>query len=875
MPARTISVWLVATALQAMVGVAAAGQAPPIPTRPRAEAVRVANGAIHVDGYLDDSAWRGVPVVTEFVQKEPVEGAQPNDRMEVRFVYDNTALYVGARMYSSAPIQAPLGRRDNGDQAESVTVYLDAYLDRRTASAFGVSAAGVRLDAYYPTDNVSSDADFDPVWVARTSRSSDGWIAEMAIPFSQLRFSERSPQVWGLNIRRWIPSRNEEVHWALVRRTEQGWASRFGDLGGIDGISPSRRVELMPYVASNAKVTGDPNPRNPFAARTKLDGRIGLDGKMGLGSNLTLEATVNPDFGQVEADPAEVNLTAFETFFSERRPFFVEGANLLNGNDDNWFYSRRIGASPQGQASGEFVDYPSTSTILGAAKLTGRLASGMSVGMLGAVTGGASARTFRQGQPVAEVSVAPRTSWGVARVQQEFGLPGSLYGVQVTNVHREMADTDPLASVLVRNAVTVAADTVIRLDDGNYELQAYAGVTRLDGQPGAIDRAQRTNARYLQRPDAPYLQPYNPLRTSLAGSKSGWVFQRRNARHWVWQQAMDIESPELELNEIGRLNSGDGYQPSARIEYRETTPGPIWRRYSFALQNRDEWNFGGDLQSAQFTPTVSLTWRNFWKTDVSGVYNVRAQDLRLTRGGPSMEKPAAWRTIFTIQNSDAAQTRGSGRTEYGRTEDGGLRFLVNGTVTVQPSSQWQLSVRPAYERLVDTQQYVATVGGGHPATYGSRYVFATVDRSTYSTQVRLNYTVRPDLTVDFYGEPFAASGRFDRFGELIAARSRALRVYGTAGTTLRPQADGSALVTDGAASFRLPGRDFNVQSFRSNLVLRWEWRAGSSLYLVWQQNRSSNEALRTRASAGDMFGSLGSPGDNFFAIKASYWFSPN
>jgi hypothetical protein len=338
---------------------------------------------------------------------------------------------------------------------------------------------------------------------------------------------------------------------------------------------------------------------------------------------------------------------------------------------------------------------------------------------------------------------------------------------------------------------------------------------------------------------------------------------------------MDIESPELELNEIGRLNSGDGYQPSARIEYRETTPGSFWRRYSFALQHRDEWNFGGDLQSAQFTPTASLTWRNFWKTDVSVVYAVRAQDLRLTRGGPSMEKPSSWRTIFTVQNSDAAQTRGTGRIEYGRTEDGGLRFVVNGALTVQPSPQWQLSVRPAYERIVDTQQYVATLSGGGTATYGSRYIFGTVDRSTYSTQVRLNYTFKPDLTLDFYGEPFAASGRYDQFGELAAPRSRRRRAYGTDGTTLEPQADGSVVVTDGTASFRLPNRNFTVQSFRSNLVLRWEWRAGSSLYLVWQQNRSSNEALRSRVSLGDMFGAVTRPGDNFFAIKTSFWFSPN
>jgi hypothetical protein len=360
----------------------------------------------------------------------------------------------------------------------------------------------------------------------------------------------------------------------------------------------------------------------------------------------------------------------------------------------------------------------------------------------------------------------------------------------------------------------------------------------------------------------------------LTGTKSGWVFMRRNARHWLWQQAMDIESPELELNEIGRINSGDGYQPSARVEYRETTPGSFWRRYSFVVNNRGEWNFGGDLQSVQITPTFSLTWKNFWRTDLGGVYNVRSQDLRLTRGGPSMEKPASWRTNLLIQNSDASQTRGNMRAVYGRTEDGGLTFQWNGQIFFQPSPQWQLSVRPAYERLVDTQQYVTTLTGGSPVTYGSRYIFGTVDRSTYSTQIRLNYTFKPDLTLDFYGEPFAASGRYDQIGELAVPRTRIRRMYGTDGTTAVTLADGSLAVTDGGASFTLRNRDFNVQSFRSNLVLRWEWRAGSTLYLVWQQNRATQEATRVRASLADMFSSISQTGDNFFAIKASFWISP-
>lgn len=863
--------------LAAIVGVAvpALAQGSQNNGRKEARAVRVPSGAIDVDGRLDEVAWRSAPAITDFIQREPVEGAPPTDRIEVRFAYDDTALYVGARMSSDAPIQAPMGRRDTGEQAEHLLVSLDTYLDRRTASTFGVTAAGVRLDHYYASDRqFDDDSNFDPVWHARTSVDAQGWIAELWIPFSQLRFTDRSPQVWGLNVQRWVPSRNEDVYWAPIPRTEQRWASLFGDLHGIDGIRPSRRLELLPYVASSSQLIGDRDPDDPFTDGGNLDGRVGLDSKIGIGSNLTLEATINPDFGQVEADPAEVNLSAFETFFDERRPFFVEGNDLLTGSVNNYFYSRRIGAPPAGRASGDFVEDPATSTILGAAKLTGRLASGTSLGMLGAVTAEESARTFSVGQPFGRVRVAPQTTYGVARMLQEFGPSGSTVAVMATGVHRGLDANDPLGALVTRNAFTISSDSLLRLRDGDYEVEMYAGYSHVDGEAGAIDRVQRASARYLQRPDANYVS-YDPLRTSMSGMKFGAGVERRNARHWLWQLSTDVESPEFETNDIGRLTAGDGVITQGEIEYRETVPGRWWREYSFSLSTSDEWNWGGLLQRAQFEPEISVTWPNFWEIELGASFDLRSQDMRLTRGGPSMERPSSWEASVDVENSDASETRGEMSLTYGRNEDGGLAFRAEAGLSVQPAPQWQLSITPTYEREVDTQQYVTTLTGGSAATFGGRYIFAQVDRSTYATQVRLNYTFKPDLTLDFYGEPFAASGRYGQIGELAAARTRLRRLYGSDGTILTALADGSHRVTDGATSFTLRNRDFNVQSFRSNLVLRWEWRAGSTLYLVWQQDRESEIIAPTRVSVGDMFSSLGQRGDNFFAIKASFWFSPN
>jgi hypothetical protein len=844
--------------------------------RKQAIAVRLAAGAIRLDGRLAEEVWRSAVPVTDFVQRQPDEGAPPSDPLEVRFAYDDDAIYVGARLWSSRPIQAPLGRRDEVDQAEHFLVSFDTYLDRRTAYTFGITAAGVRVDRYYGSDDRDNrDAGYNPVWEGRAAVDERGWSAELRIPFSQLRFNDRRPQVWGMNLQRWVPSLNEEVYWALVPRTDERWASLFGDLTGIDGIAPRRRLEVLPYVSGSSRVPSDRDPRDPFTTAANLRSGAGFDAKVGIGSNLTLEATVNPDFGQVEADPAEVNLSAFETFFGERRPFFLEGGDLLRSSVNNYFYSRRIGAAPAVRAQGDFVDSPQTTTILGAAKLTGRLASGTSIGALGALTGEESARTFMlPQQQMSSLRVAPRTAYGVARIQQEFGPPGSTIGLLTTAMHRDLPPGDPLADMLTRNAFSLSGDSILRLNDGEYDLRTFLGASYVGGNAAAIDRVQRSSAHYFQRPDAAYLN-YDATRTSMSGIKTGAELQRRTGRHWLWAANTEYESPDFETNDMGRLTTADGPVLGGELQYRETVPGSWYRDYSFSVRHERRWNYDGDRREGLVSSSAFLRWPNFWETEAEFTYTLRALDDRLTRGGPLMQTPAGWRVDVEAENSDAARTRAEFSAWYGRDEDSGLEFGLDTGLSIQPGSQWQLVASPRYDRLVETQQFVTTREGGPAATFGRRYIFGRLDRSTYATEFRLNYTFKPDLTLDLYAEPFAASGRYSGLGELDAARSRALRAYGTDGTTAVRLDDGSTLVRDAADEFLLPGRDFNVVSFRSNLVLRWEWRAGSTLYLVWQQDRSAEELTGARATIGDMFGSLGSRGDNFFAIKASFWFSPD
>ncbi|MGE3841668.1 MAG: DUF5916 domain-containing protein, partial [Vicinamibacterales bacterium] len=612
----------------------------------QAAATRVSSGAIRVDGRLDEAAWAQALAITDFVQKEPVEGAAPTEPTEVRFLFDDEALYVGARM-SKAPgavIQAPMGRREDNNQSEHILVSLDTFFDRRTAYVFGVTATGVRIDRYHPRDDEDVfDETFDPVWRARTAITEGGWTAELWIPFSQLRFNRASDMVWGLNIQRTTPALDEQDYWAPVPRTVRAWASRFGTLSGLVDVRAGRRVELSPYVAGSSTINTASDVRNPFDVNGNLSGRVGADLKAGLGPNLTLEATINPDFGQVEADPAEVNLTATETIFDEKRPFFIEGADLISlQSEENFFYSRRIGAPPPGPASGDFVDRPARSTILGAAKITGRLASGTSLGVLAAVTQEETAKSFDLSSGVVNrTRIAPRTLYAVSRVQQQFGASQSTASAFVSFLHRDLPSDDPLAALLVRNALTAVGDSILRFQGGQYELTSLAGVTVMGGEPAAIARVQRNSVHYSQRPDRDYAQ-YDPLRTSLPGYWARTSFARTSGRHWIGSVTTEAQSPGLDTNELGRLRSADAVGINADVRYRETIPGRLFRSYWIGARQNNEWTYGRERITKSAALYTSQTWRNFWTTQATITRNFTRYDPSLTRGGPLMTQPPGW-----------------------------------------------------------------------------------------------------------------------------------------------------------------------------------------------------------------------------------------
>jgi hypothetical protein len=863
--------WLIPLVVAAPLWEVAAQSDNAAPAR-RVVAVRLEGRAPELDGRLDEAAWTGAEAAAGFVQREPNEGAPAPERTEVRFLYTRDALYIGARMFSDDPgaIRRLVARRDTEVPTEQLLVSLDTRADRRTAYTFAVSAGGVRVDYFHPSDfETARDYSFDPVWEVRTAVDSLGWTAELRIPFTQLRFNPGASQVWGVNLVRRVPARNEEAFWVLVPRNETGWASRMGQLEGIADIPPSRRVELVPYVATSATRASTVEAGNPFAERYDARLRGGGDVKMGLGPNLTLDATFNPDFGQVEADPAEVNLSAFETFFSERRPFFIEGADLFGGRGT--FYSRRIGARPPGFATATYAETVDNTTILGAAKMSGRLPSGLSLGVLSAVTAREEVATLdtATGQRGIEV-VAPLAAYGVVTARQEFGRDRSTLSATLTAVERDLDRVGSvLPAIVARRAYTGLVDGRLRWAGGRYDVSAYLGFSHVSGDSAAILGLQRSSRRYYQRPDAGHVE-VEPGRTSLAGWQLG-INHSKLAGDWLWDVDYYEESPGLELNDIGRLGSSDDRGLSGNLRYRHTRPGRLFHNWNVGTFQSHQWNHGGDRTFSIMGLFGGLTFPNFWRTNFEVGYVARAFSDDLTRGGPLMRRPGNWYAFGALSNRGGASTQWRIAMDGGRDELRGWGFTLNTRLSLRPAPQWELSLAPRYSRNVQPRQYVTTRSGGSAATFGDRYIFASIERSEVVAQLRLSYAVQPDLTLEAYLEPFASSGVYSGFGELAAPRTSDLRVYGTGGTTIARVNDSTYTVTDGANSLSFAVPDFDVRSLRSNVVVRWEWQPGSTLFLVWQQNRFRRTRPGRDVGLGDVVDPFGIRGDHFVAVKVTYW----
>ncbi|MEX2581651.1 MAG: DUF5916 domain-containing protein [Gemmatimonadota bacterium] len=881
---------------------------------PVARAVRITD-AISVDGRLDEEVWMTAPAVTNFTQTDPVEGSGVTERTEVRFLYDDQAIYVGAWLWDDGEILSRLARRDAGvPDADFFVVIFDSFHDHNTAYRFATAPSAMKRDEIMTGGGGGGgrgpggfggfgDTSWDPVYDLDTTVTEEGWFIEYRIPFSQLRFGRAEELVWGLQIERKIRRKSEDTMWAFSPKDEPGGIPRFGHLEGLSGIEPGRRLEVLPYVGARAEYVGiDQNSEvgfeNPFRTDAEYFGSMGADIKYRLTSNITLDATVNPDFGQVEVDPAVINLTAFETRFDEKRPFFVEGAEIFEFGGGGGFgfgpggqilYSRRIGRSPQGNVPGAAVyDFtPTATTILGAAKVTGKTANGWSLGILNAVTNSEEAEWIDLQGVRHDQVVEPFTNYFVGRARREMRIGQTAVGAIMTAVNRDLSGS-PLEGDLHSAAYTGGLDMRHAWADRAWEFQAKLAPSYVTGSAEALLDTQRSSARYFQRPDADYLE-VDPNATSLFGYSATASVQKQSG-DWRGRLAATALSPGYELNDIGFLTETDRIQADFNFGYEQNDPGRYFRRWSIRGGPDFVWNYGGDLVGGQTNVFSNGQFANYWGFGARFGYNPPKYNDRLTRGGPLARDPAGMNGNFNINSDNRLPIVGRFGMNLARDDGGAWRRSVDLTLTMRPTPIVEVEIGPNYSRSHVAAQYVSTVVDPLATeTYERRYIFADLDQTTLGIDTRVNVTFTPELSFELYAQPFISSGDYESLKELRAPRTFDFTEYGVdAGTITPTEGNGQYLIDpDGsgeAQPFTVSNRDFNLRSLRGNAVLRWEWSPGSTLFLVWQQNRIGRDSALDASSTFSRVGNfdltrdtrelIGLPTDNVFLMKFSYWLNP-
>ena len=883
------------------------GQGGPVHSTPRRRATQAVErvGEIVVDGHLDDAAWTDAPVASGFVEQEPVEGRPAEQDTEVRVLFDDEAIYVGLRMLDDHPgsIARQLYRRDDRGQADFVEIGFDPNLDRRTGYVFTVSAANVQGDKYL-YDDEHDDRAWDAVWSSAVSIDAGGWTAELRIPLSQIRYEAgEGEQVWGFNVHRSRVASKEETFYSLISRLQRGTVSQFGRLEGIEVTHGSRRLEVLPYAVSSLH-RGPAEAGDPFFDGTATNARVGIDLSYGLGAAFTLDATINPDFGQVEADPAVINLSAFETFFEERRPFFVQNARVfdfsLSGGRNKLFYSRRIGRRPHGGAPDDalYADVPDNATILGAAKLAGRTSSGLSLGVLAAVTGAEQGRGLLQGSDdIATFPVEPRTEYGVFSLQQDFRDGQSHMGGIVTALTRELP-ADGAFDYLPSTAYNAGVSFEHQWGNREWALWGFLAGSLVRGTPEAITDIQESSNHYFQRPDATRFT-LDPTATSISGAEWRLQFERRSGLHWTGSVWLAEATKGFEVNDLGFSGSAERLDGGVRLGYREIQPGSLFRSYNvnvstFHNVSHEALDDAASLRSWQdaylrgnFSVEAHGELLNYWSGNVQLQYSPDEMSRTQTRGGPVMKTPGNTQVELRLNGDRRNTVSWGGNVQLQRDNFGGGHSVeLGGQLNVRPSARLELSLRPQVQRQRTSDQYVTQTDPiGYEPTYGPRYLFADLERRSFSMETRLDWTFTPHLSLQLFAQPLLSSGDFVTYRQLLRPGTSDLHDFtsGTAATgTDGVRCSGGDICRlgdqeyvdfdgDGAADFSFDERDFNVRSLIGNLVLRWEYRPGSTLFLVWQR-RQSDAVIRGDFDFGRDVGALfGAPANDRFIVKLNYW----
>jgi hypothetical protein len=837
-----------------------------------------------IDGKIDEPVWDLVEWSGGFIQREPREGEEPSQETSFKILYDDNNLFVAIRAHDREPnkISKRLGRRDNFD-GDWVEINIDSYHDLRTAFSFTVNAAGVKGDEAITGDGENWDKNWDPIWYVKTSTDETGWTAEMRIPFSQLRFASKEKHIWGIQVQRRLFRKEERSVWQFIPRNAPGWVHLFGELHGIQGIKPRQMLQIMPYTVGRLQYF-QKEEGNPFATGRLSNVMAGLDGKLGVTRDLTLDFTINPDFGQVEADPSVVNLTAFETYYEEKRPFFIEGQNILDYrwtlgdnpfSNDTLFYTRRIGRVPHHSPSldsDEYADLPENTTILGAMKLTGKTRSGLSIGILESVTDLERAEIdlfgFRR-----QETVEPLTNYFVLRLQQDINKGDTIIGGMVTSTHRKL-DDDHL-DVLHSAAYTGGIDFLHTWKEKTYYFMLTTVFSQVLGSTEAIQLTQKSPVHYYQRPDAEHVT-YDPERTSLSGHGGTVALGKQGGNPIQFSLGATWRSPGLELNDVGYLRGADTIMQWIWAQYRITDPFFLFNSIFINVNQGSGWNFQPENIFSGGNVNLHAQFKNQWV--IGANFNRDCEGLSSTslRGGPALLYPGAWNFSLDVISDHRKRVRFNfGVSTYWADDEAQNVDSYWIGMTVQPSNAFTVTLSPTYNINDNILQYVTTEEFGT----ANRYLFASIDQKTLALTIRFNLNITPNLTIQYYGQPFLSAGQYSDFKRITNSRADILSDrYETLDEDLL-SFDPNAEVylvdedLDGTTDYSFSNPNFNFLEFRSNLVLRWEYVPGSTVYLVWSQGRTdyfTNGGFHFGNNIADLFDVAP---HNVFLIKFSYSFN--
>ena len=828
-----------------------------------------------IDGILNDECWEKGTWAGDFHQWIPKEGAKPTYPTEFNIQYDDKNLYVAVRAYDGEPdkILRQAGVRDEM-AGDIVGVNFDSYRDYRTGFEFSVTAWGQKVDLVL-FNPANWDFNWNPVWKVKTGLEDSAWVAEYEIPLSQLRYSRQDEQVWGLHVWRWITRLQEESDWEIQSKTGPGMMYNFGEFRGIKGLKKSRRLEIMPYTLGDFK-TMKKEPGNPFAEKGRVwGGNAGLDAKIGISSNFTIDLTVNPDFGQVESDPSVMNLTAFETFYEEKRPFFLEGLTIFDYKFDNQslFYSRRIGHAPSRPVSPNdnlFVKAADQTSILSAVKLSGTTSKGLSVGLIQSVTANEFARLSDKDGNRSSVKVEPLTSYTVARVQKGYNAGNTVIGGILTSTNREIEDKN-LAS-LSSNAYTGGLDLLTHWKDKEFYLDARLIGSYIDGSKDAIALLQQSSARYYQRPGADYLK-YDTTATHLSGYGGKFLIGKGSKGFWKYSTGTTWLSPGLELNDLGYLNTADEINQQNEVSYLINQPVSIFLTYDLSLEQFNTWNFNGQYLGSGGHLSFTSSFKNQWSFAANLIFHSKSLDTKILRGGYEIIMPYSITAFGSLGTDPSKKFTASLAYSYEyRGNNSAVSYQFQPGITYRPINNLKIGLTVNSIDNRDDLQYIAT----NYNVSGNRYILGTIDQKTLGLTFRVDLNLTPEFSIQYYGSPFISLGSYSQLKYITDPKAK---TFGDRFELYQDPvlSDGSYQLFDynngPRADYSVGNPDFNFHEFRSNLVAKWEYRLGSFIYLVWSSERSGITDA-SHASIGDSYKQLKSifP-NNIFLIKLNYWFT--